>query len=1275
MKKIFALLLSVAMVASLFVGVAFAAGGTYTVAYKTGASTAAGANSTLVFTVTPPVSGTATTVKVDFAASGFVPIGAATWAGSTNVTSNIVGNVITIARTENITTGTVEIPVRNPLTAKVVNQAVSADAFVVTTGTPPTALVVATSVSVLNVNYTVTPSITTPVIGGTSTVSFNVTQGGAAVTDALVYNFYRGLTLLTHGSTSTGNFSAAISFTAEPGAFSQEYTVNVAKATDTTVTGSTKLTALYNLTVDGITTVKYLDARTLTGRLTNAAGTGIANAPITLRNKTNASDVANATTAADGSFAMTAVFADAAVYAFNVGTVEYSTFTVAGLDLTVAAAPTSIVKTLGTTAMTFTVRLPGTTTTPTNANPEIRILNPDGTVRLDWTSTLVWSAPADLATGTYKVEARWEDTANGNTPTVSDRTGSTTFAVTNPSKLNVSYAPTVAVDGVLTVGANGVAITIRDVAGAGFVGATATAAQIKQVLITVTGPLTSAVTINTAVTAPGAAAPWNGSLITVTPTFNIEQAGNIVVTGTVTFGDNSTETFTRTYTNNGWIVTTEKVLGTVGDVVTLRAVVTTAAGVPVNNAIVTWTGVANAFLTAKDAAGVWITPAAAVPVDGSITNINNGVYEKEVKLNTNGDVTVGVTTTALAARASLVANITGQNVYTVTPSVSSVIATLATQTVRVAVTNASGAAMTNLQALDVTGSTGVLAAPLAITDATMYDANADGIVDGYQFSVSPLASGTLTITAKTDNGNKIGVGTVAVVAPGVTVTAAAKATQNVTEKLNVKVNDMTGTPAAARPISVRVTAVGAFMELKTDVATPVILTNGTVENQAHLVAAAAAEHKLLVTAWDFVEATPVAPLVRVEVSYNGTNWVKAADLAVTPLDITLNSDTIFVGGVNKIDATVTDAHGVAYAGKAVAVAGSTGTTDANGKVSLFVNPSSTGTATLTVATSRTGVTANKTITITADSVKPAVAITSAPVSEKATYLLTGTFSDNLGVANIYVNGAPIPFIAALGTFERTVTLVDGANVFTVFAFDAAGNGATTSITVSYAAPITPAPVKDTTLPTIVIAAPATVATDFTVVTVTATDAGGLAQVVINNVPKFFIPGNTAVVTERISLNEGPNVVTVNVADVAGNWATSTRTITYTKPTPPPAPVPVTHVITIGKADPAFGLDVPAVAKNGRLMVPFRWFGERILGATVDYKVVAGVEIVTLHKGGTHVELTLNSAIAKVNGVAVALDVAAYAEAGRTLVPARFLAEAFGYKIEWHPATNNVTITK
>lgn len=200
----------------------------------------------------------------------------------------------------------------------------------------------------------------------------------------------------------------------------------------------------------------------------------------------------------------------------------------------------------------------------------------------------------------------------------------------------------------------------------------------------------------------------------------------------------------------------------------------------------------------------------------------------------------------------------------------------------------------------------------------------------------------------------------------------------------------------------------------------------------------------------------------------------------------------------------------------------------------------------------------------------------------------------------------------------------------------------------------------------VVTAPATV--DGTTAVITIKDNVRVTRLMVNGAEVNFFPMPT--VNHVVTVKSGVNTFAVIAMDANYNVVETTVTITSTVA---PAFVPV--VISIGKANPAIGLDVAAVAKNGRLMVPFRWFGEKILGATVDYTVIGTAEVVTLVKGTTSVELTLNSVIAKVNGVAVTLDVAAYAEGGRTLVPARFLAETFGYSIAWDAATNNVTISK
>lgn len=288
------------------------------------------------------------------------------------------------------------------------------------------------------------------------------------------------------------------------------------------------------------------------------------------------------------------------------------------------------------------------------------------------------------------------------------------------------------------------------------------------------------------------------------------------------------------------------------------------------------------------------------------------------------------------------------------------------------------------------------------------------------------------------------------------------------------------------------------------------------------------------------------------------------------------------------------------------------------------------------------------------------------VAMRRQVVFSGRLSGTIPVADIPVDGTlsfganvTIPTEGILVTPQVTLTVQP----------DRAGATAPTHNIPVVAAPVAPA---DTAAPIIEVTVPAVTTEATAVVTVTVRDNVNLAAngVIFDGavVPGFVT--REQVFTRVVNLREGMNIFTVAAQDAAGNVAT--RTIAVERRTPP---APVSHVITIGRANPAIGLDVPANVRNGRLMVPFRWFGERILEATVDYRVVGTAEIVTLVKGNISVELTLNSTIAKVNGTPVSLDVAAFATGGRTLVPARFLAETFGYTVNWNPADDSVTITK
>jgi hypothetical protein len=100
-------------------------------------------------------------------------------------------------------------------------------------------------------------------------------------------------------------------------------------------------------------------------------------------------------------------------------------------------------------------------------------------------------------------------------------------------------------------------------------------------------------------------------------------------------------------------------------------------------------------------------------------------------------------------------------------------------------------------------------------------------------------------------------------------------------------------------------------------------------------------------------------------------------------------------------------------------------------------------------------------------------------------------------------------------------------------------------------------------------------------------------------------------------------------------------------------------------------DVPPTIIEGRTMLPLRAIFEAF-GANVDWNDKESRVKGT--KGSTVIELQINNKTAKVNGLGVELDVPGTLMSGRTMVPARFIAETFGAKVEWIEETSTVKIT-
>lgn len=100
------------------------------------------------------------------------------------------------------------------------------------------------------------------------------------------------------------------------------------------------------------------------------------------------------------------------------------------------------------------------------------------------------------------------------------------------------------------------------------------------------------------------------------------------------------------------------------------------------------------------------------------------------------------------------------------------------------------------------------------------------------------------------------------------------------------------------------------------------------------------------------------------------------------------------------------------------------------------------------------------------------------------------------------------------------------------------------------------------------------------------------------------------------------------------------------------------------------LDAAPQIVDGSTMLPLRFIGEN-LKAKVDWD--NRTKTVTCQKGGKTVILKLNDKLATVNGEQYTLVAAPLLDNSRVLIPARFVAEAFGAEVKWDDVTKRVTI--
>jgi hypothetical protein len=265
--------------------------------------------------------------------------------------------------------------------------------------------------------------------------------------------------------------------------------------------------------------------------------------------------------------------------------------------------------------------------------------------------------------------------------------------------------------------------------------------------------------------------------------------------------------------------------------------------------------------------------------------------------------------------------------------------------------------------------------------------------------------------------------------------------------------------------------------------------------------------------------------------------------------------------------------------------------------------------------------------------------------------LTGAVSEP--VEMVQVNGVPA-IVAADNTFSVAITVGDG-QALACFARDLAGN------TTSFVRTIR----VDSTPPIITRAGPlvaqGVVHAEDLEVRVTVNEP---ATLTVNGQPMLAASSEYAA---TIPLQKGVNEVIVRAVDTAGNVNVLAWTVTRTDT--------LTIRLTAGVSTAVVGdeertLDAPPIIVNGVTFVPLRFIAEA-LGADVTWN--DALKVVFLARGSSRIQLSIGSKLAIIDGRITQLLEAPCIQSGRTMVPLRFISEAFGADVTWDQATKAVTV--
>jgi len=401
-------------------------------------------------------------------------------------------------------------------------------------------------------------------------------------------------------------------------------------------------------------------------------------------------------------------------------------------------------------------------------------------------------------------------------------------------------------------------------------------------------------------------------------------------------------------------------------------------------------------------------------------------------------------------------------------------------------------------------------------------------------------------------------------------------------------------------------------------------------------------------------------LARISPPVGNASWPLPYFDSAKGLALTLKGELV-VGVETEVVVKVTEAGpNFPVAGAEVKLYGAgvdlSGVTDADGVAKFMVKPTEAGE--ILVTAMKDGYVPGKTVVVVgADTIAPELTVDK-PVSptNKPTVTITGVATDNAGVPMVMVNGVEAT-VGADGKFSAEVTLKEGENEIVVVAKDKSGNKTEKVVKV----------VLDTIPPEVTVNALPSPITSTKVKLSGRVEAN--AKVMVNDKPATVAYDYWEV---ELTLDYGVNKVTIVATDAVGNEKKVETTVVVYKKT--------TLDLQIGNPTPkvngVYGdpLEAAPFIKDGRTMVPLRFIAEAF-GAQVEWiPETKGINITLNLKSAVHtIGLQVGNPTAIVDGQVVTLDVAPVIVNGRTFVPLRFVAEAFGAKVDWNSLYQVVTI--